>query len=104
MSFFKTIPIKILSLSLIFLLLMSVYRLIFFVYCNKCMDLSNLGLDILQVFYMGVRFDLSVIYILNTLPVILFINLYIIWNTYCFKFFFKVLLYGFYRSYIKTVL
>jgi phosphoglycerol transferase MdoB-like AlkP superfamily enzyme len=103
MSFFKTIPLKILVLNFIFLLFMSLYRFIFFVSFSKGIDLSGFTLDIFKSFYMGFRFDLSVIAALNVPPVLLFVVLFIMGQKSYFKFFSSLLKY-YYTFFIGTIL
>lgn len=103
MTFFKTIPLKILVLNFIFLLFMSLYRFIFFVSFSKGIDLSGFTLDIFKSFYMGFRFDLSVIAALNVPPVLLFVVLFIMGQKSYFKFFSSLLKY-YYTFFIGTIL
>jgi len=70
MKYLKQVFIKLISLNLAFLFLMSVYRLVFFLYYGKGIDFSGLGPDIFKAFYMGVRYDLAVISYVN-MPVVL---------------------------------
>ncbi|MDR3244509.1 MAG: sulfatase-like hydrolase/transferase [Elusimicrobiota bacterium] len=44
---------------------MSIFRAIFFFYYKGAIDLTQLGFDIIKAFYMGMRFDLSIIAKLN---------------------------------------
>ncbi|MDR0617706.1 MAG: sulfatase-like hydrolase/transferase [Endomicrobium sp.] len=103
MTFFKTIPLKIIVLNFIFLLFMSLYRFIFFVYFSKGIDLSGFRLDIFKSFYMGFRFDLSAIAAVNAPPVLLFVVLFIIGQKSYFKFFSSLLKY-YYTFFIGTIL
>ncbi|MCL2335555.1 MAG: hypothetical protein FWC57_05770 [Endomicrobia bacterium] len=70
MSYFKKIIVRIISLNVIFLAGMSLYRLIFFLFYGKGLDFTGSGTDMLKAFYMGVRFDLAVLAYLN-MPVML---------------------------------
>lgn len=70
MQYIKHVLLRLLSLNLIFLFLMSVYRFVFFIYYGKGIDFSGLGFDIFKAFYMGVRYDLAVLSYLN-MPVVL---------------------------------
>ncbi|MCA6072919.1 MAG: sulfatase-like hydrolase/transferase [Endomicrobium sp.] len=85
MKNFKTMFFKVISLNFIFLLLMSAYRFIFFVYYGKAVDLHDFGFDIIKAFYMGCRFDLSVIAWINVLPALLFCLLFVIGGQSLFK-------------------
>ena len=85
MKNFKIMFFKVISLNFIFLLLMSAYRFIFFVYYGKAVDLHDFGFDIIKTFYMGCRFDLSVIAWINVLPALLFCLLFVIGRQSLFK-------------------
>ncbi|GHT40929.1 hypothetical protein AGMMS49921_03130 [Endomicrobiia bacterium] len=97
---------KALCQNAIFLLLLSVYRLIFFTCYGKSVDLNDFGFDILMAFYMGRRFDLSVIASVNAPLVVLFVLLFIIGKQSLLKpfFHFKILLHGFYRCCFSILL
>ncbi|MCA6071217.1 MAG: sulfatase-like hydrolase/transferase [Endomicrobium sp.] len=85
MKNFKIMFFKVISLNFIFLLLMSAYRFIFFAYYGKVVDLRGFGFDIIKTFYMGCRFDLSVIAGINVLPALLFCLLFVIGRQSLFK-------------------
>lgn len=93
MQYVKHLLIRLLSLNLIFLILMSVYRFIFFFYYGKGIDFTGYGFDLLKAFYMGVRYDLAVVAYLNTLAVLIFSVLIVIGNVQYFKKFFSFLKY-----------
>jgi phosphoglycerol transferase MdoB-like AlkP superfamily enzyme len=82
---------------------MSVYRFIFFAYFSKGINLSLLTPDIFKAFYMGVRFDLSVIAAINVLPAFLFVVLFVIGKKSNFKFLGSFLKY-YYTIFIGTIL
>ncbi|GHT64141.1 phosphoglycerol transferase [Endomicrobiia bacterium] len=103
MKNFKAAFTKALSLNVIFLLLLSVYRLIFFTYYGKNVDLSGFGFDILRAFYMGCRFDLSVVASVNAPLVVLFVLLFITGKQSLLKPFFAFLKY-YYTAFIGVIL
>jgi phosphoglycerol transferase MdoB-like AlkP superfamily enzyme len=82
---------------------MSVYRFIFFIYYGKCVNLNGLGFDIFKTFYMGCRFDLSVIAGVNVPAVVLFVLLFIIGKQSFFKPFLAFLKY-YYMVFIGIIL
>jgi len=75
-KYLKQIFLRLIALNFIFLLVMSVYRLIFFLFYGKGIDFTGAGADILKAFYMGVRFDLAVIAYLN-MPVTLALAVFV---------------------------
>ncbi|MDR2772283.1 MAG: sulfatase-like hydrolase/transferase [Elusimicrobiota bacterium] len=106
MRFFKDTLLKLVELNLVFLLLMSAWRLIFFLYYGQGDNFLGLGRDIFSAFMMGFRFDLSVIAILNSVVVIIFIVLFIKNIPSAFKPFFSALkwFYTFFISLIFLIL
>jgi hypothetical protein len=82
---------------------MSGYRFIFFAYFSKGIDLTNFTVDIFKAFYMGFRFDLSVIATVNIVPAFLFVSLFIIGKNYYFKFFVSIVKY-YYTFFIGVIL
>jgi phosphoglycerol transferase MdoB-like AlkP superfamily enzyme len=103
MKNFKTAFFRVLWLNVIFLLLMSAYRLIFFIYYSKGVNFNGLGFDILKAFYMGCYFDLSVLATLNAPAVVLFVLLFIIGKQSPLKLFFYSLKY-YYTIFISVIL
>ena len=67
-SFVFLIPINIVVLILLF-----VYRLFFFVYFADFSAVSSLKLYVLKAFWMGFRFDLSIIAYINAPITLLFV-------------------------------
>ena len=65
-SFILIIPINI-----VILLLISIYRFIFFMYFADFSIVSSLKLYVLKAFWLGFRFDLSIIAYINA-PITLF--------------------------------
>jgi phosphoglycerol transferase MdoB-like AlkP superfamily enzyme len=88
MIFLKNALLKIGGLNLIFLLLMSLWRLVFFLYYGQGDNFSGLGGDIAAAFLMGFRFDLSVIASTNSIAILIFIVLTIIGKSAFFRPFF----------------
>jgi phosphoglycerol transferase MdoB-like AlkP superfamily enzyme len=82
---------------------MSVYRLVFFLYYGKSVDLQGLSFDIFRAFYMGARFDLSALAGINAPIALIFIILLIIGQSAYFKRFFSFLKY-YYTLFIGIVL
>lgn len=70
MQYFRQVVLRVLSLNLIFLFLMFLFRCVFFFYYGKGMDWTGFGQDIIRAFIMGLRLDASILTILN-IPVIL---------------------------------
>ncbi|MDR3243869.1 MAG: hypothetical protein LBT79_03885, partial [Elusimicrobiota bacterium] len=93
MKRFKILFSKIVFLNAIFLILMSAYRLLFFMYYKKGVDLQGFGADIFSAFYMGTRFDLSVIADINAPVTIAFIFVFIVGKSSWFKSLFNFLRY-----------
>ena len=91
--FLKQTLLKIAVLNLFFLLLMSLWRLVFFLYYGQAMDFSGLNSDIARAFFMGFRFDLSIIAYINALVILAFICLLFIGKAKFFEPFFRALKY-----------
>ncbi|MDR0823165.1 MAG: sulfatase-like hydrolase/transferase [Endomicrobium sp.] len=91
MKKFREILLKIVCLNLVFLGIMSLYRLIFFLYYKKGVDLTGFGADIFKAFCMGFRFDLSVIAGINAPAALVFIMLFLIGKSNSFSKFFEIL-------------
>jgi phosphoglycerol transferase MdoB-like AlkP superfamily enzyme len=90
---FKEYNFKLCFVNFLFLLFMSAYRLIFFVYFKKGVDLHGFGFDILKMFFMGIRLDLSVIALVNVPVALIFVVILILKKTFLFKSFFLFLKY-----------
>jgi phosphoglycerol transferase MdoB-like AlkP superfamily enzyme len=103
MKNFKTALFRVLLLNFIFLLLMSAYRLIFFIYYSKGTNFNGLGFDVLKAFYMGCRFDLSVLATANAPATLLFVLLFMIGKQFLLKPFFCSLKY-YYTVLISIIL
>lgn len=67
---------KILIVDFFFLILMSIFRGIFFFYFNEISDLSKFTSDIISMFIMGARLDLTVIGYIQVLPSLILLFLY----------------------------
>ncbi len=77
---------KLLLANAVFLLLMSVFRLVFFVYYGGLKTSSGLWIYVFKAFYMGVRFDLGVVAYVNMLVVLTLIVVSAIGSTKVFRF------------------
>lgn len=75
MKNFKSLFSKWISLNLIFLILMSALRFIFFKYYGKGINFDGFGLDIVRAFFLGVRYDLAVLAYLNMPVTLAFVTL-----------------------------
>lgn len=83
---------KLVFVHLFFLLIMSIYRVVFFFYYNPHNDLSSYIVDILKALFLGFRLDLTVIGYIQVIPTILLIVLYYINKETWLKIFDKLLL------------
>jgi phosphoglycerol transferase MdoB-like AlkP superfamily enzyme len=92
---------KVILLNSIFLFFMTVYRLILFLsyaktdyfkesYSNNFF-LQLVDLEIIKTFFMGIRFDVSILSAVNSIPVLIFIILFLFFNPVYFKYFFHFL-------------
>ena len=72
MNNIKNIINNTLYIQLLFLMIMLIYRLIFFIYFNELEDNSKYINDILEAFLLGFRIDLTVIGYIQ-LPISLFL-------------------------------
>ncbi|MCX5782351.1 MAG: sulfatase-like hydrolase/transferase [Elusimicrobia bacterium] len=68
--------LKLIPFNIMFLLFMSLFRLVFFFYFANFSELKDLYDDVLQAFILGIRFDLVVIAVINYLVTI---SILIIW-------------------------
>ena len=67
---------KIVLCQILFLLLMSLHRLIFFIYYSPLKEYSNYYLNIINAFILGFRIDLTVIGYIQIIPTLLLIFIY----------------------------
>lgn len=67
---------KIFTIYIVFLLVMSIFRMVFFVYYQELDSLNGYYIDILNAFFLGFRIDLTVIGYVNILPTLLLIVVY----------------------------
>jgi len=84
---------KILILNFIFLLIMSLHRIIFAFYYSRFSELTPYFNDLVQAFILGVRYDAAVLAYMNTLVSLLFIIFWFINNKKIFLKFIKSLKY-----------
>lgn len=84
---------KLLFTYILFLIVMSVYRLVFFKYYSPLDSLEGFYTDILKAFFLGFRIDLTVIGYIQVLPTISLIILYYIKKESLLNFFNKFLVY-----------
>lgn len=86
--------LKKLIISYIFLLLiMSIFRLVFFIYYNPLTSLDGFYTDIFSAFWLGFRIDLTVIAYIQIIPTILLIAFYYTNRLSVLNFFNKFLVY-----------
>ena len=79
-SFIYVIPI-----NFVVLLFLTIYRFIFFLYFADLSTLSGLSFYILKAFWMGFRFDLSIVAYINAPITLLFLICLILKNSFVFK-------------------
>ena len=79
-SFIYVIPINV-----VMLVLLTIYRFVFFLYFADFSTLSGLSFYILKAFWMGFRFDLSIVAYINAPITLLFLICLILKNSFVFK-------------------
>ena len=79
-SFIYVIPINV-----VMLVLLTIYRFVFFLYFADLSTLSGLSFYILKAFWMGFRFDLSIVAYINAPITLLFLICLILKNSFVFK-------------------
>lgn len=84
---------KLFFTHLFFLLCMSVFRAVFFVYYSELNSFSGFGFDIAKMLFLGFRIDLTVIGYIQILPTLGLIALYYLNVNKFFKFFQQFLIY-----------
>lgn len=72
---FRTL-LRLAALNAVFLLLMSLFRLVFFLYYGDLSSLDGMGRYVFRAFSLGVRYDLAVIAYVNTLVTL---SLIVVW-------------------------
>lgn len=95
---------KYLYAHVIFLIFMSMYRFVFFVYYNPLDSLKGLELDIINAFILGFRIDLTVIGYIQALPTLFLIILYFINKEKIFVIFEKLSTYYLFVMYLLVTL
>ncbi|RXJ90574.1 phosphoglycerol transferase [Arcobacter sp. CECT 8983] len=84
---------KLVLSNLLFLFLMSLFRVVFFNYYSPLDSFNGFYLDILNTFILGLRIDLTVIGYIQAIPTILLIILYYIKKEKLLYYFEKILIY-----------
>ncbi|QDF29542.1 LTA synthase family protein [Halarcobacter anaerophilus] len=84
---------KLIFAHIIFLVLMSIFRLVFFIYYSPLNSLNGFYKDIAKAFFLGFRIDLTVIGYIQVLPTLFLIILYYIKKESLLNIFNKFLLY-----------
>ena len=79
-SFIYVIPINV-----VMLVLLTIYRFVFFLYFADFSTLSGLSFYILKAFWMGFRFDLSIVAYINAPITLLFLICLILKSSFAFK-------------------
>ncbi len=91
---------KLLLAHLLFLVVMSLFRVVFFTYFSPLNSLEGFYLDILNAFFLGFRIDLTVIGYIQVLPTLVLILLYYIKKEFLLELFNKFLIYYLFVCYI----
>ncbi|MCL2485004.1 MAG: sulfatase-like hydrolase/transferase [Endomicrobia bacterium] len=94
--------LQIVPINIAALVLMTIYRFFFFFYFADFSSLSGLYGDVFRAFFLGFRFDLSVLAYINILPVLIFTVFLAVRDLKSFKIFAAVIKY--YYLYIFSVL
>ncbi|OCL83689.1 LTA synthase family protein [Arcobacter porcinus] len=89
---------------LVFLILMSLFRVVFFIYYNELDSLLPYSFDISKMLFMGIRIDLTVIGYLQIIPTFTLIVLYYLNKSSIFEKFNKFLIYYVYILFILITL
>lgn len=84
---------KLFFVYLIFLIFMSIFRAVFFVYYQELDSLNGYYLDIINAFFLGFRIDLTIIGYIQVIPTLVLIILYYIRKPKAFIVFDKILQY-----------
>ncbi|RXK01314.1 phosphoglycerol transferase [Arcobacter sp. CECT 8986] len=95
---------KLLFVHIVFLVFMSIFRLVFFNYYSPLDSLSGYYLDVFKAFFLGFRLDLTVIGYIQTLPTILLIILYYTKKEILLKYFEKFLVLYLFVCYVVVSL
>ncbi|WP_404318205.1 LTA synthase family protein [Malaciobacter canalis] len=95
---------KLLLAHILFLVFMSIFRLVFFNYYSSLDSLEGLYLDIFNAFFLGFRIDLTVIGYIQAIPTIILIILYYVKKDMLLTYFEKFLVYYLFICYFVVSL
>lgn len=104
MSLTLNILKKLVLVYVVFLIIMSIFRIIFFIYYLELDSLDGYYFDILNAFFLGFRIDLTVIGYIQILPTLMLIILYYSKKESLFKYFIYFLKYYIFICYIVVTL
>ncbi len=91
---------KLIFAHILFLIIMSIFRAVFFFYYSSLNSFQGFYLDILQAFFLGIRIDLTVIGYIQILPTIILIALYYFKKELLLNYFSKFLIYYLFICYL----
>lgn len=95
---------KIIFAHICFLIIMSLFRVIFYLYYSTLDNLNGFYFDILEAFFLGFRIDLTVIGYIQIIPTITLIVLYYLKKESFLNFFVKFLIYYLFFCYLLVSL
>lgn len=95
---------KTVIIYILFLALMTIFRVVFFLYYNEAGNLNNFSIDIVKMLFLGFRIDLTVIGYIQVIPTLFLIILYYLKKEFLYKFFSNFLLYYLFLSFIVVSL
>lgn len=96
---------KLFLIHVLFLLFMTIFRMVFFTYYSELDNFSTFSFDILKMLFLGFRIDLTVIGYIQAIPTLVIIALYYLNNDKFFRIFQNFLIYYIFILYfIVTIL
>ena len=96
---------KLLYIHIIFLVFMTLFRVVFFIYYLELDSFEDYYFDILNAFFLGFRIDLTVIGYIQVLPTLALIGLYYVKKDSLYTIFTSFLIYYLFIAYfIVTIL
>ncbi|WP_202904007.1 LTA synthase family protein [Aliarcobacter cryaerophilus] len=96
---------KLFLIHILFLLFMTIFRVVFFTYYSELDNFSTFSFDILKMLFLGFRIDLTVIGYIQAIPTLVIIALYYLNNDKFFRIFQNFLIYYIFILYfIVTIL
>jgi len=95
---------KLIFAHIFFLILMSLFRTVFFFYYSTLDNIDGFYLDILKAFFLGLRIDLTVIGYIQVIPTIILIALYYLKKESFLNYFSKFLVYYLFFCYLMVSL